>query len=532
MLILAHAKIYGPQPAAPGVDSLAIQPGPDHSGRILAVGPLHQLQQEFPNAKIEDLRGAAVLPGLTDAHLHLRNYAHGLRSLACDTATRAECVARVRERAASSPPGAWVRGHGWRQNDWPEGFGTVALLDAAAPHNPVYLTAASLHAGWANNAALKAAGIGSQTPDPPNGQIQRDGSGQPTGILFEAAMALVADAIPQPTPAEDQAAMRDAQAQLWSYGLTSVHDFDRLRSFAALQALRERGELGLRVHKQLPVEALEHAIGIGLRSGFGDDLLRIGAIKAFADGALGPRTAAMLEPYADEPDNRGMLFLDAEQLLEKAQAAARGGLKMSVHAIGDRANHEVLNAYEQLRAFEASQGLPALRHRIEHVQILHPDDMARLGQLNVIASMQPLHATSDMLAAEKYWGERSQFAYAWRSQLDAGAVLAFGSDAPVESPNPFLGLHAAVTRRRADGSPGSQGWYAQQRLALAEALAAFTEGPAYAAGMERKLGRLEPGYLADLIVLEQDPFAIDAHELQHLLPRAVMLGGDWVLQSR
>jgi predicted amidohydrolase YtcJ len=528
MLILANAKIYTQDPKQPNAEALAIQPAPESAGRIVAAGSLDRLQAEFPSAQVEDLGGRAVLPGLTDAHVHIRNYAHGLNSLACDTATRAECIERVRARAAASQAGAWIRGHGWRQNNWPEGFGSAALLDEAAPHNPVYLTAASLHAGWANSAALRAAGITAATVDPPNGQIQRDEHGQPTGILFEEAQGLVEDAIPHPSAEEDIAAIQTAQARLWSFGLTGVHDFDRLRSFAALQSLHGRGQLKLRVHKNLPVEVLEHAIGIGLRSGLGDDLLRIGGIKVFADGALGPRTAAMVEPYAGEPNNRGMLFLDAEQLFEHAQNAARGGLKMTVHAIGDRANHEVLNAYEQLRNFERSAGLPALRHRIEHVQILHPDDLQRLGKLHIIASMQPIHATSDMQAADEYWGERSQYAYSWRTQLEAGSVLAFGSDAPVESPNPWLGIHAAVTRRRADGSPGAEGWYPQQRLTLGEALAGFTTGPAYAAGAENKLGRLAPGYLADLIVMEQDPFSIDAHELQHLLPSAVMLGGEWV----
>jgi predicted amidohydrolase YtcJ len=529
--ILANAKFHTLDAAFPHPEAIAIQPGPEYSGRVLAAGSLSSLQAEFPNAAIEDLHGQTVLPGLTDAHLHLRSYAHGLDSLACDTATRAECIELVRQRAAATPPGAWIRGHGWRQNGWAEGFGTAALLDAAAPDNPVYLTTASLHAAWANSAALKLAGIGAQTPDPPDGQIQRDEHGQPTGILLEAAMELVAAAIPQPTAEEDVAAIKAAQQKLWCFGLTSVHDFDRLRSFAALQTLRQRGELGLRVHKQLPVEALEHATGIGLRSGFGDDLLRIGAIKVFADGALGPRTAAMIEPYEGEPENRGMLFIDAEQLLEVSQQAALGGLRMSVHAIGDRANHEVLNAYEQLRGFERAQGLPALRHRIEHVQLLHPGDLQRLGQLGIIASMQPIHATSDMDAADKHWGTRAKYGYTWRTQLQAGAVLAFGSDAPVESPNPFLGLHAAVTRRRADGSPRPEGWHAGERLALADALAGFTTGAAYAAGMETKQGRLAPGYLADLVVLEHDPFAIDAHELQYLAPSATMLGGKWVWRN-
>ena len=528
MLILHNARIYTLHPQQPKADALAIQPAPESGARIVALGDLHTLQQEFPGARLEDLHGHVVLPGLTDAHVHFRQYALGLHSVDCDTATRAECLQLVRSSAATMEPGAWLRGHGWRQSGWPEGFGDAALLDAAAPRNPVYLSASSMHAAWANSAALKAAGLSAHTPDPPNGHIQRDAKGGATGILFEAAMQLVADVIPQSSPEEDVKAMLAAQTKLWRYGLTSLHDFDRARSFRALQTLRERGLLQLRVLKNIPIESLDQALEIGLRSGFGDDLLRLGAVKVFADGALGPRTAAMFESYEGEPDNRGMLFVDSEQLLEWGQKAALGGLGLTVHAIGDRAVHEVLNAFEQLRAFERNHELPARRHRIEHVQIQHPDDLKRLGKLGLVASMQPLHATADMLAAEKYWGARTQYSYGWKTQLGAGAVLAFGSDAPVESPNAFLGLQAAVTRRRADGSPGPQGWLPEQRVSLAEALAAFTYGPAYAAGMEKNLGRLAPGYLADLIVLEQDPFEIDPHELGHVQPLATMLGGNWV----
>lgn len=529
MLILHNAKIYTLNPDQPEVSALAIQPAADHGGRIVAAGDTEELNAEFGGrARMEDLEGHAVLPGLTDAHLHFLNYARGLKYVDCDTRTRSECIARVAARARNTAAGQWIRGHGWRQNDWPEGFGAAAMLDEAAPHNPVYLTAASLHAGWANQAALKAAGIGEDTPDPPNGHIQRDERGQATGILFESAMALVAEAIPQPSHDENQRAMLAAQTELWRMGLTGLHDFDRDHSFRALQSLREQGELGLRVLKHLPVELLDEILAVGLRSGFGDDLLRIGAIKVFADGALGPRTAAMYEPYTGEPENRGMLFVDREELLESAQRAALGGLGMSVHAIGDRANHEVLDAFEQLRQFEKERGLPARRHRIEHVQLMHPDDVGRLGTLGIGASMQPSHAPADMQAAEKYWGERCQYAYAWRRQLDAGATLAFGSDAPVEWPNPFRGLHAAVTRRREDGGPGAEGWFPEQRLKLDEALRAFTFGPATLAGMEDRLGRLAPGRLADLIVLDEDPFEIDPHNLKDLQPTATMVGGEWV----
>jgi hypothetical protein len=532
MLILYNCTVHTLDPKAPKATAIAIEQRSDHSGRVLATGDFNSLKQEFPKAQHENLNGATVSPGLTDAHLHLHQYAMVLNALDCRTATRAECVDRVAKRAAQLKPGEWILGHGWQQNDWPEGFGNAAQLDAAAPNNPVFLTGASLHATWLNSAALKAAGIHTQTVDPPNGRIERNADGSPTGILFEEAISLAASAIPKPALEDNARSIQIAQTQLWKYGLTGVHDFDRADCFRALQILKERGELKLRVIKNIPIEDLENALAIGLGSGFGDDLLRIGGVKAFADGALGPRTAAMFEPYDGEPDNRGMLFMDGKQLLELGQQAAQGGLSMTVHAIGDRANHEVLNAYEQLRVYEQSQHLPSGRHRLEHVQLLHPDDIQRLGKLAVIASMQPIHATSDMEIADKYWGGRVKYSYGWKTQSEAGAVLAFGSDAPVESPNPWLGIHAAVTRRKTDSKPGVKGWVPEQRLDFRDALAGYTSGAAYAAGTEGKLGRLAPGYLADLIVMDEDPFTVAAHDLQNVKPTATMVGGDWVWRSK
>jgi hypothetical protein len=285
----------------------------------------------------------------------------------------------------------------------------------------------------------------------------------------------------------------------------------------------------LRVIKSIPLEDLTHAVELGLRSGFGDDFLRIGSVKIFADGALGPHTAAMLQPFENEPENRGMLMMDAEELYEHGRLAVENGLSLAVHAIGDRANHEVLNAFAQIRQHEVVK-LP-LRHRIEHVQIIHPDDAPRLAAMGVIASMQPVHATSDMLMADRYWGMRSALAYGWRTQLNNGAILAFGSDAPVEVPNPFWGLHAAVTRQRPDGSPGPEGWYPVQRLSLIEALQAYTGGAAYAAGMEDRLGKLAPGYLADLLILDHDPFNCSPEEIRDIHPLATMVGGEWVWEA-
>jgi hypothetical protein len=550
MKLLLNARIHTLDSARPTASALLID-----RAQILAVGGDELLDSR---AEREDLGGRIVLPGLTDAHIHLQHYALSLQKVDCETTTLEECLRRVAERVKSTKDGEWILGHGWNQNEWRypppvppaggeadspslEGKGPgvrsgdwpfASDLDSLTASHPIYLTAKSLHAAWVNSAALKLAGITASTPNPENGEIQRDPHGQPTGILLESAMDLVSEKIPQPGFEAVIEAIRAAQPILWKMGLTAVHDFDRRICFMALQELHKRGELKLRVTKSLPVDDLEHAHELGLRTGFGDDFLRIGHVKAFMDGALGPHTAAMFQPYLNDGENRGILNMDGEHLFELARRAADVGLGMTVHAIGDRANHEVLDAYEQLRAYERERGLPALRHRIEHVQIIHPNDAARLAGLNVIASMQPIHAPSDMHAAEKYWGhDRSQLAYAWRTQLTHGATLAFGSDAPVESPNPFWGLHAATTRRRADGSPGPSGWIPEQKLTMPEALAAYTLGPAFAAGMESRAGRLAPGCLADLIVLEKDPFTCPPDDLLAMQSSATMVDGEWVWRS-
>ena len=527
MKLLYNANIHTLDQANPKANAILIA-----RERILAVGERDKLES-IADGKIEkmDMKGKTILPGLTDAHIHIQHYALGLSKIDCETKTKAECLQRVAEKVKQSKPNEWVLGHGWTQNEWDGIFPTKEELDAIAPNNPVYLTAKSLHAAWANTAALKLANITNDTPNPNDGAIERDASGKATGILLETAMGLVSDVIAKPSIPEIEEAIEKAQSVLWKMGITGIHDFDRRESFMALQSLNAKGKLKLRVCKNIPVESVEEANALGLKTGFGNAWLWIGSVKAFMDGALGPRTAAMLEPYENEPNNKGILNMDGEELFEHARKAADVGLSMTVHAIGDKANHEVLNAYEQLRAYETKNNLQHLRHRIEHVQIIHPDDAPRLAKLNVIASMQPIHATSDMFAADKLWGERSKFSYGWRTQLNHGALLAFGSDAPVESPNPFLGLHAAITRRRADGSPSVEGWYPAEKLSLSEALSAYTYGAAYTANAENRLGKLAENYLADLIVLDEDPFQVEPNDLLNMKPSSVMINGEWVLQS-
>jgi predicted amidohydrolase YtcJ len=523
--ILYNGSIRTLNPTQPHATAVAII-----HDRIVAVGSDAEVfASACPGAQKFDLHGQTIWPGLTDAHFHLEHYARFLQMVDCETTTRQECLDRVAHKAQQTPSGAWVRGHGWNQNLWPEGFGNAGLLDQVAPDQPAYLTAKSLHAAWANTAALQRAGITANTPDPENGHIERDANGKPTGILFETAMELVEQALPEPTIDEIAAAIEAAQPVLWSTGITALHDFDGPRCFQALQSLHTTGRLQLRIIKNLPGIELEHLRSVGLRTGFGDDMLRLGSLKLFADGALGPHTAAMLEPYEGD-EQTGMLFLDSEHVVEYGMEAIRSGFSLAIHAIGDRANHEMINAFEQLRAFERQQGFSHARHRIEHVQIIHPDDHARLAMQGIIGSVQPIHATSDMVMADQFWGQRAANAYAYRTLLDKGTILAFGSDAPVESPNPFWGIHAAVTRRRSGGEPGPDGWRPEQRLTLEEALHGFTRGAAYAAGMENRIGMIAPDYLADLIVLAQDPFSLDPHQLHAVQPVMTMVAGQWVWQ--
>jgi len=498
------------------------------NGRFNDLGKSEDLLAAYPHVPHQDMEGRVVLPGLMDAHIHLQHYALGLQKVDCETDTRAQCLARVAEKAGNSKPGEWILGHGWNHNNWAEGYGDAGLLDRVAPMNPVYLTAKSLHAGWANSQALSIAGITPAVSDPINGIFIRSADGSPNGILLESAMELLENHIPEPTIDSLADSLKTAQSELLKMGLTAVHDFDKISCFSALQLLHKEHELKLRVMKSIPKENLSSAVGIGLRTGFGDDHLWIGSLKLFADGALGPRTAAMMEPYEGFPENTGLLSFDEDQVVEIGSMAVQNGITLAIHAIRDRANHEVLNGFSRLREFEKQQGLHPGRHRIEHVQLLHPDDLSRLADLNLVASMQPIHQPSDMVMADKFWGSRTRYAYAMRTQLEKGAVLALGSDAPVESPYPFFGIHAAVTRQNADGFPRETGWQSQERLSVEDAILGFTQGPAFASGKEDRLGKIRSGYLADLVVLDQDPFEIHPSGLKDIKPAATMIEGDWV----
>ena len=515
-LILYNGKLYTQDPDFSQATAFAIR-----GTRFWALGSDDEiLALAGPNTQLIDMGGRLALPGLTDAHFHYRRWALVRHQLPLAmAASLTDLRAQVAQATREKSPDCGIMGHGWNETRWPEPrIPTRADLDDVAPTHPVFLSRSDGHLALANSQALHQAGITADTPDPPEGIIDRDASGEPTGVLRERAIELVSDVVPPPTEAETIGAMRDGLAVLNRLGLTGVHDQRAmdpaygLAAFRAWQQLEAAGELTLRAWMNIPVENLDLAATVGLRTGFGNDRFRVGHVKFFADGGQGARTAWMLEPYEDA--DCGMPITPPVEMAEIVRHAHQSGLAVSVHSIGDRANRELLTVLEQVLNGEQTSPTapPAARHCIEHVQMIRPEDVDRLARLDVVASVQPIHVTDDMPMVDQSVGPRGRFAYPFRTMLDAGVTLAFGSDCPVADPNPLWGIHAAVTRQRQDGTPPG-GWYPEQRLTVAEAVWGFTMGPALATGRETQLGSITPGKLADLIVLDRDIFAIDPMEI-------------------
>lgn len=524
-LILRNAHIYTMDEGIPEATSILIR-----DGHIIAVAA--NADELPPSSKqqvtVIDLNGRSVFPGLCDSHIHLEKYALMLDQVDCETDSLHECLQRVERMCQDTPPGSWVFGHGWNQNDW-GAYGTLSQLDKVSPNNPVYLTAKSLHAGWANSKALEIAGLSNATADPSKGSLQRDGDGNLTGILFENAMQLISSQLPRPSLDSLMGMILRAQQKLLSWGITAVHDFDGLSCLGALSNLEKTGRLRLRVLKHIREKDFEAALAEDFTQRFNSDWLQIGHLKLFADGALGPRTAAMLQSYEGEPDNCGMLLFTSDELVELGSSASKAGYPMAIHAIGDQANRTALDAFEKLSTMGMDR-LPA-PHRIEHVQLLHPEDIPRLAQLDVTASMQPIHALSDHAMADQYWGARARWSYAWKSQYDSGARVIFGSDAPVESPDPWLGIFAATTRQPLVSQSNTPAWIPEERVSLEQAILGYTKNPAQTSAWKGRIGQLTAGYAADLIVLDQDPFELDQEGIANLRPAGVMSAGEWQIRE-
>ncbi len=523
--ILYNGAIYTLDPAMPRVQALGIR-----DGRVIVAGSEGKVQAAMGGrAELINLQGRAVVPALTDAHVHFVGYALGRRELRLEGVTDYdEALRRVAAAADALPADAWLLGGGWDHSAW-GGWPRQTDLDARTPGRPALLIRKDGHSAWANSRALELAAIDDTTPDPPGGAIQREKK-RATGILLENAIDLVRAHIPPPSPEDRLHALRAAMVEAHSYGMAGVHippgltAGDGAQVLRDMQSLRAAGELRLRSLVHIGLDTLDEALRMGLRSALGDRWLRLGGVKMFADGSLGSETAEMLVHYEGRR-HFGTATLETDVLNDAVARALAGGIAVTIHAIGDAANRRVLDAIELAQM--AGGPAPALPNRIEHAQIVHPKDIARFAQLGVVASMQPIHATADMDMADRLWGERCATAYAWRALQEAGATLAFGSDAPVEPLNPWLSIHAAVTRQRADGSPPA-GWYPEQRIGLNEALRGFTVGPAVAAGAAHEQGTLMPGMLADLAVLSADPFKISAADLHAVNAELTMIEGEVV----
>ncbi len=506
----------------------------DH-GRVLAVGESAALRKKYPGATAIDGEGRTLLPGLIDAHGHVLDL--GLERVQIQltgTESLTEAQQRIRDYARAHPDQRWLQGGGWNQVIWKLGrFPLASELDQAVPDRPAVLSRIDGHAEWLNTKALQMAGITKATVDPHGGRIERDAAGNPSGVLVDNAMELVDRVIPALTDDERRTALLAAFAHMNSVGLTGVGD-------AGVDGHEITLYRQLADERRMPLRAYVMILGTGddfaalakqgPLLGYGNGHLTVRSVKLFADGALGSRGAAMLAPYSDLPNQRGLLFMSDREMEQHIETALRAGYQVNIHAIGDAANHQVLDGFQQ--AYAAIGRGQELRNRVEHAQVVTLSDIPRFKQLNLIASMQPTHATSDMnMAQDRIGPERLKGAYAWRTFLDQGTRIAGGSDFPVESDNPFFGLHAAVTRQDHNNQP-SGGWHPEQAMTLLQAFRAFTLDAAYAEHEEKTLGSLEPGKWADFILVDRDLFKIPHSEIWQIKVDQTWVGGAKVFDRR
>lgn len=531
-LVLLNARVYTVDPHLKLVQALAIR-----DGRIIAVGATEEMQHwTGPETKVLDLEGKLVLPGFNDAHTHLGHAGSELVSVNLkDTRSIAEFQQRIRARLPGYQSGEWVTGSGWDQSLWAENrYPTRADLDPVSAEHPMMFTRVDGHSAIVNSRALELAGITRDTPNPEGGEIVRDAAGEPTGWLKESATALVARLIPEPTMDYRKRALAAALAEAARYGVTSVQDdsvrFGSWENFLAMRELKNEGKLTVRITEWLPFDLpVEKLKEMQQEGGTDDPWLRTGALKYQVDGSGGSRTAAMFEPFAVEPDNRGMMFYEPEELKLLVIERDAAGFQMALHAIGDRAIRVTLDAFEAARA---SSGHRDARHKIEHVQYVHRDDVGRFRELGVLASMQPAHLLAEIRWTATLLGrEREPEAYAVNSLLKAGAVVALGTDYPVENIPPLRGLYAAVAREFEAGGPAG-GWQPQERINIEQAIRAYTWGSAYAEFSEARKGTLTPGKFADLVVLSKDITRLPARELLDTEVLLTMVGGRIVYEKK
>jgi predicted amidohydrolase YtcJ len=519
-LVIRNARIWTGVPESPWASALAIR-----GDRIVAVGDAAAVDPLIGAAtEVIDSPSGMVLPGFIDSHVHLLSSGFELSSIQLrDARTPAEFARRIGEFAATLAPGQWIEGGSWDHQNWGGELPRREWIDAVTPDRPVFVTRLDGHMALANSRALELAGIDRDTPDVEGGEIVRDPDGEPTGILKDNAMERVRQVLPEPTAAQQDQALEQAMDYLLAQGVTTVHTMGYDWSEReVLRRAHDAGRLRTRIYAVVPIADWQRLAAEVQAHGLGDDWLRIGGLKGFMDGSLGSHTAAFFEPFTDAPDDRGLFVTPPEQMRAWAIAADAAGLQLLIHAIGDRANAELLDIFN---AAAERNGPRDRRFRIEHAQHLRPTEIRRMAELGVIPSMQPYHAADDGRWADSVIGpERSRYTYAFRSLLDAGATLAFGSDWSVAPASPVLGIHASVTRQTLDGAH-PQGWVPEQKIGVEEALAAYTRNGAYASFEECRKGRLAPGLLADLVILDRDITSVPTGQIRDTRVLRTLVGG-------
>jgi predicted amidohydrolase YtcJ len=526
-----HGRIYTNDPEHPWAEAMAVS-----EGKISCIGKMDHVLLDClggqEGAETVNLKGQFVMPGFNDAHVHLGGAgADELAVPLTGVPSVEEMQKRVADAVAQHKPGEWITGGGWDHTTWPEKrFPNRQQLDAVAPKNPVILTHISGHVAVANSLALKSAEIDKNTPNPPGGEIEHDALGEPTGMLKEgAAMSLVKVRIPDPAPEQRRRGIELVLENVAKNGVTSVQDNSDWEDFQVYKQLKEEGKLTVRITEWLPFSLpLNDLQNMRAQGGTTDPWLKTGALKAVTDGALGSRTAAMLEPYSDDPSTSGIFTFDPEKLRAMAIERDKAGFQLNFHAIGDRANRISLDVFE---AVAKANGPRDRRNRIEHAQVVEPMDFVRFAQLKVIASMQPSHQTTDMRWAEERIGpERIKGAYAWSTMLKNGVRLAFGTDYSVEPISPFRGLYACVTRERPDGGP-KNGWEPQEKISLEDCIRAYTSGSAYAQFEAGKKGELKQGEYADFVILSNDLTKVPPAQFTKTRVLRTVVGGRTVYQT-
>ncbi|MCJ7578307.1 MAG: amidohydrolase [candidate division Zixibacteria bacterium] len=526
-LMLLNGEIYTMNPKQPRASAVAVR-----DSKIIAVGKTSDVENLGKrNFKVINLQGETVVPGFIDCHTHFFSFALSLNQANLDQISSFEQIlSEIKTVAKNLKPKEWLLGRGWDKNILKKGGSfTKEVLDKICPNNPVALRSKDHHLLWVNSLALKLAEIDKYTEDPPGGEIDCDPiSLEPTGILKENACELVWKKISSPSPEQCERLLKEAMKKANSFGLTGIHNFEEQKAVFLFQKFLNDNELSLRVCFWISKEDLDSAISLGLRSGFGEENIRFGGVKLYSDGALGSQTALMFEPYENSEDNFGIEVTSQEELTDWVKKASQSGISVAIHAIGDKGVHQALNAIKHC----GGRHTKTLRQRIEHIQLLHPQDLKRFSKLGVIASVQPYHATSDRDIADKYWGKRTGFRYPYKSLLNHQTKLVFGSDLPIETMDPLKIIYAAVSRKKEGErrtvrlrSLSLRAWYPQECLSLPEAVFAYTQGASFASYEEKIKGSVEIGKLADMVVLSKDIFEVNPEEILDTKVESTILGG-------